>query len=85
LNYCNISNISNIILLKKFIRYIFKKYFFDVVDNIIGSETIEMIKIISQIWEFKDIIIIIIIYIFYIFLYKYFFIGHIIIKNEIQI
>jgi hypothetical protein len=38
------------------IKYIFETYFFDSVDNIIDNEIIGMIKIISSMWKFKNII-----------------------------
>jgi hypothetical protein len=38
------------------IRYIFETYFFDVINNIIDNKIIEMIKIISSMWDFKSII-----------------------------
>jgi hypothetical protein len=41
---------------KNVISHIFEKYFFDVIDNIIDNDAIEIIKIISLTWEFKKII-----------------------------
>jgi hypothetical protein len=67
-NYKNIrydkNNLKNYIELLKYfkyniteniIRYIFETYFYEIIDNIIGDEIIEMIKIISSMWEFKNI------------------------------
>jgi hypothetical protein len=50
LKYFRYNNTENII------KYIFETYFYDVFDNIMGRETIEMVKIISSMWKFKDII-----------------------------
>jgi hypothetical protein len=56
IKYIKLLNYFKYTITENIIKYIFKKYFFDVIDNIIDNDAIEMIKKISLIWEFKYII-----------------------------